>query len=102
MNKGTIYSKKWKVKTLGDSSSSSKEYISIDAKKFSDITKYIVSKGYRVKSRAEGQMTYIQTRYVGLEVIINPPQKIITAQALGQSALGQVINDFDLPLYNRS
>jgi hypothetical protein len=102
MNKGQIFSKKWKVKGLGDTSgTASKEYISIDARKFNDVAKYIVSKGYRVKTRGEGETRYNQTRFAGLEVVINPSQKTIVVEALGQSAIGQVVNDFDLPLYNK-
>ena len=102
MNKGQRFTKQWKVKSLGDASGgASKECISIDLRKFQDITKHIVSKGYRVKTRAEGETIYNQTRFIGLEVRINMSQKTITAEAFGQSALGQVINDFDLPLYNR-
>jgi|GEM_PF-3571572 hypothetical protein len=102
MNKGQKFYKKWKVKGLGDASgAASKEYISIDARKFGDIIKHITSKGYRVKTRGEGETIYTQTRFSGLEVAINPSQKTIVAEALGQSALGQVVNDFDLPLYSR-
>jgi hypothetical protein len=101
MNKGQRFTKKWKVKSLGDAASSSKDVISIDARKFQDITKHIMSKGYRVKTRAEGETIYNQTRFIGLEVKVNMSQKTITAEAFGQSALGQVINDFDLPLYNK-
>lgn len=101
MNKGQRFTKKWKVKTLGDAGQGAKDVISIDLRKFQEITKHITSKGYRVKTRAEGETIYNQTRFIGLEVKINLSQKIITAEAYGQSALGQVINDFDLPLYNR-
>lgn len=101
MNKGQRFAKQWKVKSLGDASSGSKDVISIDGRKFQDILKHINSKGYRVKTRGEGETVYNQARFIGLEVRINMSEKTITAEAFGQSALGQVINDFDLPLYNK-
>lgn len=96
--------KTWKAKTLTTvvpvkPGVGIEKIIYMDATKFKKIAQTIATKNYRSKGKIGELSVYEHRRYVGLKVYIDVTNKIIKAEANGESALNIVADEFNLPRY---
>ncbi len=93
-----IYTRTWMVSGLG-SSGRQKDIIPINSGKFKDVLRTMREKGYSRGKLVEGGMRYPHHSFRNLALIIRKEKKIIQAEYASESALGQIIDDFNLPAY---
>lgn len=89
----------WRVVSLAQGNKLPKEIIPIESLKFKDVRKTLGPKGYRC---LQGQMygaCFTQPSIRGLVIAINEEHHSIRASAPSFTALSQIINDFNLPMY---
>ena len=92
-------SRKWGVAPLGGRVALG--VIPIRADIFSEVRRSCEAKGY-VPRHTEGKCKrYERPAIKGLYFELNETDKSITAVALSESALYQIVNDFNLPLYKK-
>ena len=92
----------WRVVALDSGSKLPKGIIPMDGSKFNLIKSSLSEKGYMRGKHIEGEMRYEHHSTRGLFVCINETTRSIRAVAFGDSALSQVADEFNLPLYNQS
>ncbi len=92
-----IYRRTWKVAGLGGSKE--KDVIPINGAKFKDVLKAMREKGYARGKPVEEGMRYPHHSIRNLALIVCKEKKILHAEYESESALGQLVSDFNLTTY---
>ena len=97
-----LYTKTWKVKTLGEESTKREDIVSIGSEKFSNVLGDMMVLGYRKESSCPEGIRYLHRSIEGLVLTKEKEKKIIKAEAWGESALSSVLDELKLPAYSSS
>ncbi len=92
----------WRVLALGGESKIPEGIIPIDSSKFDFVRRSLTEKGYLRPEHIDAEKRYAHHSTRGLYICINESTRSIKAIAFGDSALSQVADDFNLPLYRQS
>lgn len=88
----------WKVASLGDKLPEGA--IPIETSRFKSVLKTLSDKGYRLAGKT-GEENHYRCDSVRVSLFINHTQKVIRAEAFGESGLSKAIDDFGLPAYKQ-
>ena len=95
--------KVWKVKKLGqDISSLEKDVIYIDGMRFKETTNLMLRTGYTRGGACSEGTKYPHRSIQGVAIIVNKEAQSLKVEYTSDSGLSAVINDLNLPAYNRS